>query len=248
MRVIANERYIKRRAFVGRYASIAGLLVLLVSFILSIFWTQESALIPLGMWVALLIGVSLSMVGGYYADRFEGPRAHYRGIREALKGLDQRYTLFQYVLPSPHVLWGPDGLTVLVVRSIPGEVTYANGRWNWRQRFKFLRALAGQEGIGVPEAEVEYELRRMGRYLGKALPDLSVPMQGVVLFTHPDVKLSVQDPPVPVLHARKFKDWLRGPGARKAMPGALRRQVEEVLFGGGGSDPNAIGGLTGRTG
>ncbi len=232
MRIVANEKHIRRRAFIGRYASIAGLLVLLVSFILSIFWTRESALIPLGMWLALMIGVGLSIVGGHYAERFEGPRAHYRSVREALKGLDNRYTLYQHVLPSPHVLLGPDGLTVLVVRSIPGEVTYENGRWKWRQRFKFLRSLAGQAGLGVPEAEVEYELRQMARYLSKILPDVSVPMRGVVLFTHPDVKLEVKDPPVPTLLARKFKDWLRGPGAAKAMPVAVRRQLEAALPGG----------------
>ncbi len=232
MRIIANEKSIRRRAFIGRYASIAGLLVLLVSFILSIFWTRESALIPLGMWLALMLGVGLSIIGGYYAERFEGPRAHYRSVREALKGLDNRYTLYQHILPSPHVLLGPEGLTVLVVRSIPGEVTYENGRWKWRHRFKFLRALAGQEGLGVPEAEVEYELRRMARYLGKILPGVSVPMRGVVLFTHPNVKLEVRDPPVPTLLARKFKDWLRGPGAAKAMPATVRRQLEEALPGG----------------
>jgi hypothetical protein len=84
----------------------------------------------------------------------------------------------------------------------------------------------------VPEAEVEYELRRMARYLGKILPGVSVPMRGVVLFTHPNVKLEVKDPPVPTLLARKFKDWLRGPGAAKAMPAAVRRQLEEALPGG----------------
>lgn len=229
MRVIANESYIRRRAFVGRYASIAGLIVLLVSFILSVFWTSQATLIPLAMWLVLMIGVGLSIVGGYYAERFEGPRAHYRAVREALKGLDDRYILFQHVLPSPHVLLGPDGLTVLVVRSIPGEVRYENGRWKWRHRLKFLRTLAGQEGIGVPEAEVAYELQRMSKHLEKVLPGVSVPMRGVVLFTHPSVQLDVEGAPVPVLRARKFKDWLRGPGAGKPMPGALRRQLEEAL-------------------
>ncbi len=231
MRIVANEPYIRRRAVVGRYASIVGLLVLLVSFILSIFWTSQATIIPLAMWVALVLGVGLSIIGGYYAERFEGPRAHYRAVREALKGLDDRYTLFQHVLPSPHVLLGPDGLTVLVVRSIPGEVRYEDGRWKWRQRWKFLRALAGQEGLGVPEADVAYELRRMSRYLEKVLPGVSVPMRGVVLFTHPDVRLDAEEAPVPALRARKFKDWLRGPGAGKPMPGALRRQLIEALGG-----------------
>lgn len=233
MRIVANEKSIRRGAFIGRYASIAGLLVMLVALILSFFWMSESPLIPPGMWLALLVGVLLSLIGGYYAERFEGPRAHYRSVREALKGLDQRYTLYQHVLPSPHVLLGPDGLTVIVVRSIPGRVIYENGRWKWQQRLKFLRLLVG-EGLGVPEAEVNRELRRMARYLRKVLPDLSVPIRGVILFTHPDVRLEVKDPPVPVLLARKLKDWLRGPGAARPMPAAMRRQLEEALPGGEG--------------
>ncbi|MDW8069052.1 MAG: YrzE family protein [Anaerolineae bacterium] len=233
MRIVANERTIRRGALIGRYASIAGLLVMLVALILSLFWMSESPLIPPGMWLALLVGVLLSLIGGYYAERFEGPRAHYRSVREALKGLDHRYTLYQHVLPASHVLLGPDGLTIIVVRSIPGRVIYENGRWKWQQRWKFLRLLVG-EGLGVPEAEVAHELRRMARYLGKILPEVSVPMRGVVLFTHPDVRLDVKDPPVPVLLARKLKDWLRGPGAARAMPAAARRQLEEALPGGEG--------------
>ncbi len=231
MRIITDERYIARRAFVGRYASLGGLGVLLAAFVFSFTRTESPLLMQGALLGALLVGVLLSFVGGYYAERFVGPAAHHIGVRNALKGLDDRYVLFQYVLPVPHVLLGPDGLTVFVVRSQPGEIRYADGRWQHRQRAKFLRQLAGQEGLGLPEADVEQEVGRLNRYLEKRLPGLEVPVQGVVLFVHPEVHLDVKDPPVPVFYGKKVKAWLRGTGAGKALPGEVRRRLEGELAG-----------------
>ncbi|HIE37761.1 MAG TPA: hypothetical protein EYH30_04345 [Anaerolineales bacterium] len=232
MRIVVNEKYVARRAFIGRYASLAGLGVLLAAFIFSFTQTDSPLLMQGWLMGALLVGVLLSFVGGYYAERFSGPVAHHVGVRNALKGLDNRYTLLQYVLPVPHVLLGPDGLTVFVVRSQPGEISYKDGKWHHRQRAKFLRQLAGQEGLGLPEADVGRQVARMTRYLEKRLPDVDVPVQGVVLFINPDTRLNVEDPPVPVFYGKKVKSWLRGPGARKALPAEVRRRLGEALVGG----------------
>ncbi|HHS97791.1 MAG TPA: NERD domain-containing protein [Chloroflexi bacterium] len=230
MRIIANERYIERRAKAGRYLSLAGLLVLLAAFVFSWFQLRSPTLMPLALGAALTIGVILSYLGGYYMEQFGGPTAHYKGVRNALKGLDNRYTLLQYVLPVPHVLLGPDGLTVFAVRSQPGEVTYADGKWSHYQRGKFFRELAGQERLGRPELDAEAQVEQMKRYLEKHLPGTEVPIQGVVLFINPDVRLDLKDPPVPVFHSKKVKSWLRGPGARKNLPVEVRQQLEEVLI------------------
>lgn len=229
MRIVANQGYIARGAFVGRYASLVGLSVLVAAFIFS--WTRTSSLVTmqLGLAAALLLGVLLSFIGGHYADRFGPGHAHHLAVRNSLKGLDDRYVLFQYVLPAPHVLLGPDGLTVLVVRSQPGEVAFSEGRWHHRQRGKFLRLMAGQEGLGLPEADLEREVARITRALQQVLPAQDVPVRGVVVFTHPDVQLDLRDPPVPILHARKLKAWLRGPGAGRVLPAHLRQQLEERL-------------------
>ncbi len=229
MRIIANERYIKRRAKAGRYLSLAGLFVLLAAFIFSWFQTQAPALMPLALGMALAIGVFLSFIGGFYVERFGGPTAHHKGVREALKGLDNRYTLFQYVLPVPHALLEPGGITVIVVRSQPGDITYADGKWIHRQRGKFFRELAGQERLGRPELDVEAQVEQMKQYLKERLPDVEVPVRGVVLFTNPETHLEVKDPPVPVFFGKKIKSWLRGPGARKSLPAAVRQRVEEAL-------------------
>mgnify|MGYP000691304984 CR=1 FL=1 len=232
MRIVADEKYITRRSAAGKYASLAGLAVLALALVFSFTRTSSLLLMQGALMGAMLIGVVLSFIGGYYAERFAGPVAHHKAVRSALKGLDRQYVLFQYVLPVPHVLLGPDGLTIVVVRSQPGQVTYKDGKWRHHQRTKFLRQLAGQESLGVPEEDVEQQVAQMRRYLEQRQPELEVPVRGVVLFAHPNVRLDLEEPPVPVFYDKKVRSWLRGPGAGKPLPPPVRQQLAELLFGG----------------
>jgi hypothetical protein len=232
MQNVANEKYIARRTLVGRYAGLASLLVVGAAILFPLSWAGSSLLVQGGLLAAAVVGLLLSFIGGYYGERFAGPGAHHKGVRAALKGLDKRYTLFQYVLPVPHVLLGPGGLMVFVVRSQSGKVAYADGRWSHKQRGKFFRELAGQERVGLPKVDVERQVGRMTRYLERRLPGTDVPVQGVLLFTHPDVQLEMKEPPLPVFHGKKVKSWLRGPGAGKTLPGQAQRQLEELFTAG----------------
>jgi len=229
MRIIANTKYISRRAKAGRNLSLAGLLVLLVAFVFSWIQIRTPTLMPLALGGALVVGIISSYLGGYYVERFGSPTAHHVGVQEALKGLDKRYTLLHYVLPVPHVLLGPEGFTIFVVRSQPGEIRYADGKWTHHQRGRFFRELAGQERVGRPELDVEAQIARMRQYLEKHLPGVEVPVQGVVLFTNPETQLEVDDPPVPVFYRKKVKEWLREAKTKKPLPTAVRREIEEKV-------------------
>lgn len=230
MRIVANETHISRREAIGQYAGITGLLILLGGLIfsctISVHWTTMQLVLGL----TTVVGILLSFVGGYFGDRFAGPNAHYRRVREALKGLNDDYTLLQYTLPPPHVLLEPSGLTVLVVRPQAGEVTYSDGKWRHHQRAKILRQLAGQPGLGRPELEVDWQVERLKRYLTKRLPEVEVPVRGVVLFIHPEVQLEFKDePPVPTFYEKQIKSWLRGSGERRMLPSDVRRRLSQEL-------------------
>jgi len=231
MRIVANEKYIARRATVGKYASLASIGLLLIVFALSWFRIGSQFLMMLVLAVGVAVGLLLSFVGGYYGERFAGPAAHHERVRDALKGLDKRYTLFQYTLPVPHALLGPGGLTVFVVRSQPGTVSYKDGHWRHRQRGRFFRQLAGQENLGLPEMEVERQVKQMTHYLDEHLPGADVPIRGAVLFTNPAVKLDLENPPVPVFYGKKVKSWLRKPPTGKTLPNRVRQQLEELFLG-----------------
>ena len=225
MRIVRNERRIRVLSFIGQYATLAGLLALLIGLIIS--FTKPEWLVP--MLVSVTLGFGLSVMGGFFADRYAGPLAHHDALARTLKGLDDRYALLQYRLPAPHVLLEPGGCTVFVVKAQGGEVTYEDGRWKHRQRGKFFRQFAGQEAVGAPHAEAEHQVRKLERYLARHLPDIEVPIRAAIVFVNPDGTLDAAASPVPAFYGKKVKAWLRGPGKRKPLPAAVRRQLTEAL-------------------
>jgi len=226
MRIIRNERRIRTSSFIGQYATLAGLLALLAGLVMS--FVKPDWLLP--MLVSMTFGLGLSMVGGFFADRYVGPLAHHDALAGVLKGLDNRYALLQYVLPASHVLLKPGGCTVFVVKAQGGEVTWQDdGRWKHRQRAKFFRQFAGQEAVGAPDFEAERQVRKLERWLSSHLPGVEVPVQAAIVFVNPNVTLDAAASPVPAFYGKKVKAWLRGPGKLKPLPAAVRRQLAEAL-------------------
>lgn len=226
MRIVRNERHIRVSSFVGRYVTLTGLLVLLAGLIIS--FVKPGWLTP--MLASVTLGLLLSIVGGFFADRYAGPLAHHEALPKALKGLDDTYVLLQYVLPASHVLVEPGGCTAFVVKAQGGQVTCdEDGRWKHRQRGKFFRQFAGQEGVGLPHLDAAYQVRKLERWLARHLGDVEVPVRAVIVFVNPDVALEADNSPVPAFYGKKVKAWLRGPGKLKPLPDAVYGQLTAAL-------------------
>lgn len=226
MRIIRNERRINLLSSVGQYATLAGLLVLLSGLVIS--FVRPTWLAPLA--VSMALGFVLSVVGGYFADRYAGPLAHHRALAEVLKGLDYRHTLIQYRLPADHVLLEPGGCTCFVVKGQGGEVAYEGSRWSHNQRGKFFRQFVGQERLGEPHVQAEQEVARLERYLKTEMEDANrVPVRGVIVFVNEDVQVEAYQSPVPAFYRKNVKDWLRGPGHLEPLPAEVQQKLAEAL-------------------
>jgi hypothetical protein len=229
MQIIRNERRIDLLSSVGQYATLGGLVVLLSGLVIS--FVRPTWLVPVA--VSMSLGFALSVVGGYFADRYAGPLAHYRALAEMLKGLDYRHTLIQYLLPADHVLLEPGGITCFVVKAQGGEVGYEDGkegRWRHRQRGKFFRQLVGQGQVGKPHREAEQEVARLERYLSEQMDDADkVPVRGAIVFVNEDVQVEADRSPVPTFYRKKVKDWLRGPGDLEPLDANLRKDLVAAL-------------------
>jgi hypothetical protein len=226
MRIVRNERHIRVRSFIGKNAALVGLGALAVGLILS-FIQPDQLLI---MTICMLVGVSFSIVGGIFADRYAGPLAHHDALSGVLKGLDNHYALVQYMLPVPHVLLEPSGLTALVVRSHGGQVTFQEeGRWKHRQPGKVLRQIVGQPGVGVPDLEAEHQVKKLKRWLADQLLDTEVPVRAAIVFVNPNVQLDADNSPVPAFYGKKIKAWLRGPGKQTPLSSDVYRQLASVV-------------------
>ncbi len=227
MRIIRNERRIRVARAIGQYATLGGLLTLLTGLVIS-FARPDWVML---MVASLPLGYALSVVGGFFTDRYVGPLAHHDALVAALKGLDHTHLFLQYVLPAAHVLVEPGGCTVFVVKTQGGQVTYQeeNGRWKHEQRSKFFRQFAGQEALGDPDLEAERQVRKLERWLNQRLPDVEVPVRGAIVFVNPDVALEADASPVPAFYGKKVKAWLRGPGKLKPLPDPTYHRLTGVL-------------------
>ena len=225
MNVYTNERYITRRANLGKWASVLGLVVLAGGFLVSL---RNPGLFFISFGT-LIVGFLLSNVGIYYANRYARPDRPDAVLVQALKGFDKRYALYQFLLPVSHVLREPGGLTVLIPKPQEGQIVYDGAKWRNKQGWSRLFRWVGQEGLGKPEMEVQAEEETMRDWLHRRAPELEVPVRAVIVFTHPNADLQLQDPPVPALAPKQLKGWLRKAGKLPLLSNEDQARLAEFL-------------------
>lgn len=232
MQVYRDDQYIQRRAKIGRYANLGGMGILLFGLIVNLSMQMEGLLLSM---LALIVGFGMYQVGMYYTLRFGRPDRPDQILQKALKGFDNRYTLFQYTSPAGNVLVTPNACVVFTIKMQTKGIQYRNGKWlhnmGWQ---KFFLWLAG-DSLGNPSREAKGEVDTLQRYLTKNLPDVEIPLQPVIVFGNPNAEVEAGDCPIPALHYKKLKDWLRGPGKSGTLSAGARDQLLALL-----SPPSAV--------
>ncbi len=100
-------------------------------------------------FIAMLLGLVLSQIGVYFANRWgKSPRIDER-ITLGLKGLDDRYSLYHYVTAVPHLLIGPAGIWVLSPHYQAGTITFEKNRYR-QQGVGFFQPCSGPGRPGTP--------------------------------------------------------------------------------------------------
>jgi hypothetical protein len=176
--------------------------------------------------ICLVLGLLFSMIGGYFTRRFDrgpSPLPH-DALDQALKGFDDRYILAHYMLPTAHALLTPNDLYVILAKPQAGQVRFANGRWNNPGGLRRVLTWMSEEGIGNPSREAAAEIQRLKRFFEKVLPDMAIEPQPVVVFIHPKAEVEASTSPIPAMHAKKAKNWLRS-----RPKGNLTHEAHEAL-------------------
>ena len=232
MRAFTNEQFVKRRAKIGQIASWGGLGVLAIGMVIS-FRSQPGApnyqIMIAASFVCLIVGFIAAQFGSYNMRRFgRSPRPDERLERE-LKGFDDRYMLFSWLLPAAYVFAGPSGVYTFAMREQGGKITNTGERW--RQPFSVFRVLTafGQEGLGNPTLEAQDVAKKVQDYLERHLPELDVTVQPLALFLNPKVELELNNPAIPVIQPKGLKALLRQRGKEQRIEKASLQQMEEIF-------------------
>jgi hypothetical protein len=232
MQIYRNDQFIQRRAKLGRYANLGGMGILLVGLIINLSSRAE------GVWLsmlALIAGFALYQVGMHYTLRYGRPDRPDQVLVKALKGFDNRYSLFQFTSPAGNVLVTPNACLVFTVKMQGKSIQYRNGKWHHAMGWRgFIFWMAG-DSLGNPSREAEGEADTLRRYLAKKMPGVEVPIQPVIVFGNSAAEVDAGDSRIPALHYKKLKDWVRGPGKLASLGAQAREQLIELL-----SPPSAV--------
>ena len=228
MKIIKNEKLIKRNAKIGQYTSIGALAVLGVGMYIS-FTRPELFVWAVG---ALLVGFTLTQIGMYFGNRWgRSPRPDER-LDAGLKGLHKDFNIYHWTTPVSHLLVGPAGIWVLLPYHQKGNVTYRKDRWKMGGG-GFLQGymrIFGQEGIGRPDLEAETEINSIHKALAKELEDDEIPeINAVLVFTTEGVEIDAEDTPIPALPVKKLKNFIRERAKEKPITDEALEKVKAVL-------------------
>ena len=228
MQNIVDEQRIQRGARLGKLATFGGLGLLVVGLIVSLVF-QKSPLLLLS-FVFLVLGLVVSSIGTLNMSRWaREPRAD-QALTQALRGYDDRYRLYSYILPAPHVLLSPVGLFVLTAMGQDGVIRYEGGKL--RRDFsvgRLLRFLA-DEGLGKPFSEGDSQVQALQEFLDEHDAGEGTEIRNLLVFFNPRVELLVPDPPRPVVIPKGLKRAIRRQQGQK-LPSAQYQQLHELFDG-----------------
>jgi hypothetical protein len=208
MKIIKNEKLIKRNGTIGNVTSIAALVVLGVGMYISLKRTDLFVYALL----ALLLGFTLTQIGMYMGNRYgRSPRPDEK-LDTGLKGLPGDYTMYHYATSASHLLVGPAGVWIIMPYHQRGQVTYKKNRWQISGG-GFLQSymrIFGQESLGRPDIEIDNEVSRAQRYFAKRMDGSDIPeIKPLIVFTNDEVEISAEGAVVPAMKLKQVKDFIR---------------------------------------
>ena len=208
MKIVSNNKLIRRNKKIGQFTTIAALVILGIGLYYS-FVKPDQITLTFG---ALLVGFILTQVGSYYSNRWtKSPRPD-ELISKGLKGLEEKATLYNYVTGISHLLLGPAGIVTLIPVSVPGKISYDEKRKRFKQSGgnAFMK-IFGQENIGRPDLDARYSTEDIAKYLNKNFSEIQFPEpQAIIVFTNPNATIEdTSASPYPALPVEKVKDYIR---------------------------------------
>jgi len=207
MKIVSNEKLIKRNRKIGQVLTMAALAVLAIGLYFS-FTKPEMITVTFG---ALLVGFLLTQVGTFYGNRWgRSPRPD-ETLTASLKGLEEKYTLYHYTAGAAHLLAGPTGLWALIPITAGGTITYDENKDRFRQKGgNFYLKIFGQDSIGRPDMDAQYAIADLKKSFQKNVEGIELPdPQAVIVFTNPKTTVEISESPVPAVAVDKLKEFIR---------------------------------------
>lgn len=231
MRVYTNNQLITSRAkWARRIAPLT--MFFLIGGLITNFMSMSQPQYFQPTLILLALGFVFATASSHLVNRWvREPRAD-QVLSTTLKKFGNDFALFNYTAPPPHVLLTPSRLYAVVVKNQDGRIT-VNGRrfsrqFTWARFFRFF----ADEGLGAPAAEAENRVDKLDKFLRKNLGEVELPeIKPLIIFTHKDVDLIVENSDIPVMRTNELKTYLRDQEKSRAISPPQRLKISQLLAG-----------------
>ncbi len=225
MKSIIDAGKVARRARFANLASLSGLLVLLASTLLPYFVPRAQIIAS----ILLVVGLFTAMVGIYFANRWVRKPRPEAVLDAELKSLSNSYRLYHYTHKvADHLLLTPYGVTVLETVNLEGRFVYRNSRWREYMRLGRAIRYIVEEHLGDPIKAAFSAQEHLRREIRKKIEGgETVPIDAVVVFTHPRCVLELEETPIPVVKAEHLKRTIPQKGTK--LPETLYQRLQAYL-------------------
>ena len=229
MKTISNDKMIKRNGRIGNITSLASIVILGVGMFFS-FKDTDGTYLTL-TFSCLIVGFLMFQVGNYYMNKFGKPPRPDQTISTALKGLDDKYTLYHYMTPVSHLLLGPSGIFCLLPYNQPGSISYNETRKRWKQSGgNFFLKTFGGENLGRPDVDANYAVSDIARFLAKKNVDLgNVTPESIIVFTSSKATVNTEGYPGSAVTAEKLKEFIRKQAKATVIPAEMLSDIQNKI-------------------
>lgn len=229
MKIVSNDKLIKRNTRIGNITSLASVAVLGIGMYFS-FKDVDGKYLPL-TFSSLIIGFLLFQIGNYYMNRFGKPPRPDQKISAALKGMDDKYTLYHFATNIPHMLVGPGGLYCLLPYNQPGTIAYnaAKNRWKQTGGNFFLKTFGG-DSLGRPDLDANYAVTDITKYFEKKGIDLGTTVpEAILVFINDKATINAEGYSGGAVTADKLKEYIRKRAKNSPLSPELLSSISKTL-------------------
>ncbi|MBK6791215.1 MAG: hypothetical protein IPG80_01440 [Anaerolineales bacterium] len=228
MKIIKNEKLIKRNGTIGNWTSLVALLVLgggmYISFTRPDWFVYSLA--------CLVIGFVMTQVGMYMGNRWGRSPRRDEKIDAGLKGLHSEFSIYHYTTPTSHLLVGPSGIWVILAYQQIGTVTFEKNRWKIKGGgfMQSYMRIFGQEGIGRPDLEAETEVAAIKNFLAKKMEGKVVPeIQSIMVFLNDQVVIEPGEASIRAIKLKQLKGFIRETAKQRKLTSAQVQDLNHIL-------------------
>ncbi len=231
MRVYTNTKIIANRSKWAKRVAPVTMLFLIGGLVTNFMSINQPQYFQITM-ILLALGFVFATISSYLVNRWvREPRAD-QVLSATLKKFGNDFLLFNYTSKVPHVLLTPSRLYAIVVKNQDGKIS-VNGR-RFSRKFTFSRFLKffADEGMGAPHAEAESRADSLVKLLRKTMLDEEIPeIKPLIIFSHKNVDLTVNNPDIPVMRSGELKTFLREQDKNRTISAVQRQKLTESLAG-----------------